>query len=388
MSSGGIRDRVAAHLRDLSPYVPGRPIAEIEREYGLERVVKLASNENPLGPSRRACEAVTRELAEVHRYPDGGATLLRDELARRFGVGPDRVLLGNGSNEILTLLARVLLGPGNEAVFAEGAFAIYALATQAAGARGIAVPMKDFTHDLDAIVDAIGPRTRIVFLGNPNNPTGTIYRRAAWERFLERVPRDVVVVCDDAYAEYVTDPEYPDTLREADRHPHLVVLRTFSKIYGLAGLRIGYGIGPADLVDLIDRLRDPFNVNHLAQVAALGALDDDEHVRASRELNRAGLDFLSRVCRALSLPFVPSHANFLLVEVGDGAHAFQALLRAGVIVRPVGGYGFPGHVRVSIGTPEENTVFAQALAALLGRSGTAAAQLVQPPLEARGGAGG
>lgn len=386
MSRGGPTNdpaaRVAPYLRALHPYVPGRPASEIEREYGLDHVVKLASNENPLGPSPRAVEAMQGALGGLHRYPDGDGRDLRSALAERFRVSTKRVLLGNGSNEILTLLGRILLGPGDESVMSEGAFIVYLLATQASGARRVALPAVEYGHDLDAMAGAITDRTRVVFLANPNNPTGTLFRRAEWERFLARVPEDVVVVCDNAYAEYVLDPDYPDSLADIDAHPGLVGLRTFSKIHGLAGLRVGYGIGPEWLVDLVDRVRDPFNVNHLAQVGALAALDDDAHVRRCRETNRQGLAFLERVCRALGIGFVPSHGNFLLVEVGEAAQAFEALLRAGVITRPVAGYGFPRHLRVSVGTPEENSAFAQALAALLGRSDAAVGGLVQPPVEA------
>jgi histidinol-phosphate aminotransferase len=378
----GVLDRiVGAHLRSLDPYIPGRPAEDVAREHGLADVIKLASNENPLGPSARALAAAEAALREVNRYPDGAALSLRQRLADRLGVGPERVLLGNGSNELITLIARLVLSPGHEGVVAEGAFAIYRLAIQGAGAAARVVPMRDHTHDLAAMCDAIGPTTRMVFLGNPNNPTGTIYRRAEWERFLERVPKDVVVLCDDAYAEYVDDRDYPDTVREPDRHPLLVVLRTFSKIYGLAGLRVGYGIGPTDLVDLVDRLRDPFNVNHVAQRAAAAALDDTDHVARSQRVNRAGRAFLERTCRALGLAFVPSHANFLMVDVGDGRQVTGALERTGVIVRPIAGYGFPRHVRVSVGLPEENTRFAQALAALCGKGGSTAAALVQEKLK-------
>lgn len=374
--------KVAPHIRAIMPYVPGNPASEIEREYGLDEVIKIASNENPLGPSPRAAAAMQAAVAELNRYPDGDATDLRGALATRFGVTPERVLLGNGSNEILTLLGRILLGPGDEAVMSEGAFIVYLLATQVGGATRVAVPTVEYGHDLDAMAGAITEKTRVVFLANPNNPTGTMFRRAEWERFLSRVPDDVVVVSDNAYAEYVVDPEYPDAMAEVDSHPGLVVVRTFSKIYGLAGLRVGYGVGPAWLVDLVDRVRDPFNVNHLAQVGALAALEDDAHVRACREMNRQGLRFLERVCRALGLAFVPSFGNFLLIEIGDAANAFEALLRTGVITRPVGGYGFPRHLRVSVGTPEENTAFAQAVAALLGRSDAAVSGLVQEPFSA------
>lgn len=374
--------RVAPYVRALMPYVPGKPVEQIEREYGLDEVIKLASNENPLGPSPRAVAAMQSALAELHRYPDGDATDLRAALATRLGVPPKRLLLGNGSNEILTLLGRILLRPGDEAVMSEGAFIVYLLATQASGATRVAVPTTAYGHDLDAMAGAINEKTRVVFLANPNNPTGTMFRRSDWERFLSRVPDDVVVVSDNAYAEYVIDSDYPDPLTHVDAHPGLVALRTFSKIYGLAGLRIGYGVGPQWLVDLVDRVRDPFNVNHLAQVGALAALDDDAHVRACREMNRRGLSFLERVCRALGLGFVPSHGNFMLIEIGDAKNAFEAFLRAGVITRPVAGYGFPNHLRVSVGTPEENTAFAAAVAALLGRSGAALSGLVQEPFVA------
>lgn len=373
----------------IEPYKPGKPIEELERELGIKSATKLASNENPLGPSPKALAAIAAAAARVNRYPDGASFKLRTKLAKRLGVAGNQLVFGCGGDEIFELMAKSFIGPGDEVVYAWPSFAMYPIVTKGMGGTPVPVPLTPaLVHDLPAMRAAITPRTRVVMVCNPNNPTGTSVGRTELDAFVASLPADVLLLIDEAYYEFVRRADFPDSLAWVAKRPGTLIMRTFSKIYGLAGLRIGYGIGPADLVDLIDRLRDPFNVNHLAQVAALGALDDDEHVRASRELNRAGLDFLSRVCRALSLPFVPSHANFLLVEVGDGAHAFQALLRAGVIVRPVGGYGFPGHVRVSIGTPEENTVFAQALAALLGRSGTAAAQLVQPPLEARGGAGG
>lgn len=380
-SSGGKPyDRVAPYLRELMPYVPGRPAEAIAKEYGLAEVMKLASNENPLGPSPRALEAFASVARELHRYPDGDAAVLRTALADRLGVPADRILLGNGSNEILTLIGRVLLKPGDEAVMSEGAFVVYLLATQASGARRVAVPAPGFSHDLEAMAAAIGPKTRVVFLANPNNPTGTLFRRAQWEAFLDRVPDDVVVVCDNAYAEYVDEPEYPDALQDLERHPQLVVLRTFSKIHGLAGLRVGYGVGPGWLVDLVDRLRDPFNVSLPGQAAVLAALDDHAHIAASRLANREGRKFLERVCRALGLPFVESHGNFLMIEVGEAGPAYENLLRAGVIVRPVAGYGYPKHLRVSVGLPGENTAFAQSLAAILGRSGPSVAGLVQDPL--------
>ncbi len=348
-------------LVSLVPYQPGKPVEEVEREYGIRNSIKLASNENPLGPSPRAIEAMRGALAGPHRSPDGGGFYLKQKLAAKLGVGADQIALGTGSNEILELVARTFLRPGEDAVMSEQAFVVYASVVQAAAGVPRAVPLRDFAHDLDAIAAAVRKSTRLVFLGNPNNPTGTIYRRAAFERLLERLPKVVVVVADDAYAEYVVDPEYPRTLKYVKPDRLLVTLRTFSKIYGLAGLRIGYGIGPAELVAALERIRQPFNVNSLAQVAALAALDDDEHVERSRRTNRDGMVFLERELARLGLPYVPSQANFVLVRVGSGGEVYERLLRRGVIVRPVGGYGFPDHLRVTVGTEEENRRFIGAL---------------------------
>jgi histidinol-phosphate aminotransferase len=348
-------------LASLVPYQPGKPVEEVEREYGICDSIKLASNENPLGPSPGAVEALRGALAGIHRYPDGGGFYLKQKLATKLGVGAEQIALGNGSNEILELVARTFLRPGEDAVMSEQAFVVYASVVQAAAGIPRAVPLREFTHDLDAIAAAVRKSTRLVFLGNPNNPTGTIYRRSAFERLLERLPKDVVVVADDAYAEYVTDPEYPHTLDYLSADRLLITLRTFSKIYGLAGLRIGYGVGPAELVAALERIRQPFNVNLLAQVAALAALDDDEHVERSRRANREGMLFLEREFTRLGLAYVPSQANFVLVRVGAGGEVYERLLRRAVIVRPVGGYGFPEHVRVTVGTAEENRRFVGAL---------------------------
>jgi histidinol-phosphate aminotransferase len=354
-------------LASLVPYQPGKPIEEVEREYGIGDSIKLASNENPLGPSPRALAAMREAAANVNRYPDGGGFYLKQKLAEKLGVGADQIALGNGSNEILELVARSFLRPGDEAVMSAQAFVVYASVVQAAAGIPRAVPLRDFTHDLDAIGDTVGRSTRLVFLGNPNNPTGTIYRRAAFERLLDRLPRDVVVVADDAYAEYVEDPDYPRTIDYLRPDRLLVTMRTFSKIYGLAGLRIGYGIGPAEIIAAIERVRQPFNVNSLAQAGALAALDDEEHVERSRRTNREGLDFLAAAFARLGLDYVPSHANFVLVRVGNGGAVYEALLRQGVIVRPVAGYGFPEHVRVTVGTPSENERFVAALEKALAR---------------------
>ncbi|GIW44712.1 MAG: histidinol-phosphate aminotransferase [Candidatus Binatia bacterium] len=341
-------------IRTLAPYPPGKPIEELEREYGIRDSIKLASNENPLGPSPRAVAAIQEALGQLHRYPDGSGYYLKRALARKLGVSPDAILLGNGSNELIELAVRTFLRAGDEAVMADQAFVIYRLVVQAQGARARIVPLRHYTHDLEAMADALTPATRMVFLANPNNPTGTIFFRDEWEEFLARVPEDVIVVMDEAYFEYVEDPRYPDSLASHLPARALITLRTFSKIYGLAGLRIGYGIAPPPLVDLMDRVRAPFNVSSLAQVAALAALEDDEHVARTRRVNREGMEFLRREFERLGLEYVPSWANFMLVRVGNGARVYEALLRRGVIVRPMGVYGFPEHVRISIGTAAEN----------------------------------
>jgi histidinol-phosphate aminotransferase len=357
-------DLVPPWIRTLAPYAPGKPIEELERELGIHDSIKLASNENPLGPSPKALAAIAAALPDLHRYPDGSAFHLKRRLAARLRVAPEELVLGNGSNEIIELLVRTFLRPGDEAVMADQAFVIYRLVVQAAGGTSRIVPLRDFTHDVDAIAAAIDARTRLVFLANPNNPTGTIFRRAAWERFLARLPRGVVVVADDAYAEYVDDPEYPDTVHERGEGA-VVTLRTFSKLYGLAGLRIGYAVAPATVADALERVRQPFNVNALALVGALAALDDDAHVERTLAVNRAGMAFLVRAFDLLGLAHVPSAANFVLVRVGDGARVYEALLRRGVIVRPMGGYGFPEHVRVTVGTAAENERLVAALRAVL-----------------------
>ena len=361
-----LRALVPEWIRTLTPYPPGKPIDELERELGIRDSIKLASNENPLGPSPKAVAAITAALGDLHRYPDGSAFHLKRRLAERLGVSEAELIVGNGSNEIIELAVRTFLRPGDEAVMADQAFVVYRLVVQAAGGTSRIVPLRDFTHDLEAIAAAVTPRTRLVFLGNPNNPTGTIFRRAAWRAFLGRLPEHLLVVADDAYAEYVEDPEYPDTFRErGDGRVPVLSLRTFSKLYGLAGLRIGYGVGAAPVIDALDRIRQPFNVNALALAGARAALDDEEHVRRTLAANRAGMAFLTDAFHALGLAHVPSAANFVLVRVGDGARVYEALLRRGVIVRPMAVYGFPAHVRVTVGTEAENGRFVAALRAVL-----------------------
>lgn len=351
-----IIDQVPEYIRSLIPYAPGKPIEEVEREYGIEGSVKLASNENPLGPSPRAVKALQERLPQLHLYPDGDCFYLKQGLAAKFGVSPERLIFGNGSNELIELAVRTFLQPGDEAVMAHQAFVIYRLVAQAAGGSCKIVPLKDFSHDLEAMARAITPKTRLLFLANPNNPTGTIYRKKEWERFLERVNPEVLLIVDEAYFEYVGDADYPDSLAY-HRGRAILTLRTFSKIYGLAGLRIGYGIGAKEIIDLMHRVRQPFNVNAAAQWAALAALDDHEHVKRSLEINREGMSYLTKEIASLGLEQIPSQANFILIRVGNGQGVFDQLLRRGVIVRPMGGYDLPKYIRVTIGTMEENSRF-------------------------------
>jgi histidinol-phosphate aminotransferase len=356
-----IVEQVPEYIRSLIPYEPGKPIEEVEREYGIANSVKLASNENPLGPSPKALAAIREKLAQLNLYPDGDCFYLKQGLAKKLGVASEKLIFGTGSNEIIELAVRTFLRPGDEAVMAQQAFVVYQLIVQAVGGKGKAVPLKNFTHDLEAINEAITPQTRMVFLANPNNPTGTIYRRDEWERFLGKVSLDVLLIVDEAYFEYVKEPGYPNSLEYHAEDRAILTLRTFSKLYGLAGLRIGYGVGARELIALMQRVRQPFNVNAPAQWAALAALDDVEHVKRSLEANREGLEYLQKEFTRLGLAFVPSSANFILVRVGKGQEVFQQLLRRGVIVRPMTGYKFPEHVRVTVGTMPENRKFIETL---------------------------
>ena len=366
-------DLVLPPVAALHPYEPGKPIEELEREGGAGDVIKLASNENPLGPSPMAIAAVTAALAEVNRYPDGGCWALTRKIAARHQVGVERIFAASGSVEVLNLLAFLFLRPGLNSVFSEHAFAIYALATAAAGGEWRAIPMKPgYRFDLDAIAAAIDGNTRLVFLDNPNNPTGTIFRTAEWEKFLAKVPEQVLIVADEAYFEFVRDPDYPDSLKYHDTGRMIVTLRTFSKIFGLAGLRIGYAVARPDIVTLLHKVRQPFNVTSLAQVAAIAGLDDGVHVRQTLEINAAGLAYLGHEFKRLGIDFVPSHANFILAEVGDALKVFNDLLKLGVIVRPMGGYGLPRHLRISVGLEQENRRLVSALEQVLAQPPQAA----------------
>jgi len=355
------------YVRSIAPYIPGKPIGELAREYGVaeESIVKLASNENPRGPSPKARKAVMAACAGITRYPDGNGFAVKSALAQRLGVAMHQIVLGNGSNDVLELVTQAFLRPGDDAVYAQHAFAVYPLATQARGARGIEVNARNYGHDLEAMARAITERTRIVFVANPNNPTGTWIPPSAVKSFVGAVPRDCLVVLDEAYDEYLEPAQRSPSVGWIAEHPNLVVSRTFSKAYGLAGLRVGFGVMDASVADMLNRVRQPFNVSSVAQAAALAALADTEYVAESASLNRAGLAQLACALDALGVEYVPSHANFLLVRVGDGARVYEHLLRRGVIVRPVANYGLPAHVRVTIGLPEENRRFLTALESAL-----------------------
>ena len=359
-------DQVPEYIRTLIPYAPGKPIEEVEREIGIANSIKLASNENPLGPSPLALDAMRQRLAQLHLYPDGDCFYLKRALMAKLNVASDNLIFGNGSNEIIELAIRTFMRAGDEAVMARQAFVVYKLVVQAVGGISQEVPLRNFTHDLEAIGAFINARTRIVFLANPNNPTGTIYRKAQWEAFLKQVPDEILIIVDEAYFEYVEAPDYPDSLDYHRQGKALLTLRTFSKLYGLAGVRIGYGIADKEIISLMHRVRQPFNVNAPAQWGALAALNDSEHVRRSLDNNRQGLGYLTAEFDKLGIEYVPSHANFILLRVGKGEDVFNRLLALGIIVRPMAGYQLPEHLRVTIGTMDENRKFIDALTKALG----------------------
>jgi histidinol-phosphate aminotransferase len=356
-----IIDQSLAYVRSISPYVPGKPITALAREMGLpvESIVKLASNENPLGMSPKARAAVEKAISGVERYPDQFDLIAK--VAERAGVAQNQVVLGNGSNDVLDLAARVFLAPGRSSVFSQHAFAVYPLATLSAGAQCIAAPARHYGHDLDAMQAAIRPDTRVVWIANPNNPTGNFLPYAEIHAFLKVVPADVAVVLDEAYNEYLPPAERVDTVAWLKEFPNLIITRTFSKIYGLAGLRVGYAVASAEVADLMNRVRQPFNVNNLAIAAAIAALDDHLFIAESYELNRRGMEQLVAGLKRLGLEHIPSHGNFVTFAVNDGAAVNQKLLQQGVIVRPIGGYGLPNHLRVTIGLETENARFLAAL---------------------------
>ena len=356
-------DLAPAYVRAIAPYQPGKPIGELAREFGLDpaTIIKLASNENPLGPSPLALKAIEQALPDIARYPDGNGFELKSKLARHHGVDMTQIVLGNGSNDVLELAARVFLVPGREAVYSQHAFAVYPLVVQAVGAAGVEVPARDFGHDLNAMLQAVTPRTRMVFIADPNNPTGTLLDRQELFAFLRALPGEVIAVLDEAYHEYLPDPLSTGSVAWLSQFPNLIITRTFSKAYGLAGLRIGYAMARSDVAGLMNRVRQPFNVNSLALVAAAAALDDHEFVRRSFDLNQTGLRQITAGLKRLGLAYIPSFANFVSFRVKDAAGVFQRLLGQGVIVRPIAGYGLPDYLRVSIGLESENGRFLASL---------------------------
>jgi histidinol-phosphate aminotransferase len=347
-------DRANPQLRDLAVYEPGKPIEETARELNVDPsdIIKLASNENPLGPSPKALAAMRDAVEFAHRYPDGGGFYLREALAAKLKISRENIILGNGSNEIIEFLAHAFLNRGDEVVASEHAFIAYKLIAAVFGAHTIETPSPDFRHHLDEMLAAITPRTRLVFIANPNNPTGTLVTQDKIDSFMERVPENVVVVFDEAYFEYV-DPA-PDTLRFVRDNRNVIVLRTFSKIHGLAGLRVGYGIARTELIDILQKTREPFNVSSIAQTAALAALADNAHQRETKRLTDEGRDYFESAFKSMNLDFVPSAANFVFVKVGDGAAIFKALLQRRIIVRALKGYKLPEWIRISVGTMEQN----------------------------------
>jgi len=357
------------YVSAIQPYVPGKPVEELERELGIRDSVKLASNENPLGPSPLVLKEIINDLTNtksslsLNRYPDGNGYYLKQALSGGLSVSEDEIILGNGSNELIDIAARTFLQPGDEAVMAFPSFVVYPMATQAQGATAIQIPLKKYTHDLDAMADAITSSTKIVFIANPNNPTGTMNTKAEFERFMKRIPEGILVVCDEAYCEYVTKPDYPDSMKYLAQGKDILILRTFSKMYGLAGLRIGYGIGGKDIIGEMNKLRPPFNTSSIAQKAALWALQDESHLRRTREINEQGKTYLYKELDSIGMKYVPTEANFIFMPLAHDAHTlYTILLKQGVIVRPMGQH----EIRVTIGLPEENKRFIDALKKVMG----------------------
>ena len=358
-------DLAPEYIHSIAPYQPGKPISELAREMGLDEhsIIKLASNENPFGTSPLALEAMAKALKEVMRYPDGNGFELKTALSKKYAVDSDQIMLGNGSNDVLELAARVFLKPGTSAVYSQHAFAVYPLVTQAVGANGISVPAKNFGHDLDAMLEAITPETRVVFIANPNNPTGTFVAAADLLRFLKRISPDVLVVLDEAYNEYLPEASKANSIEWLNRFPNLLITRTFSKIYGMAGIRVGFGLSHTHVAGLMNRIRQPFNVNSIGLSGALAAINDIEFVKRSYTLNLAGMLQITTGLHRLGIEYIPSYGNFLSFCVRDGKAitVYQHLLKKGIIVRPLGIYEMPQHLRVTIGLESENHIFLQSL---------------------------
>ncbi|MBV37028.1 MAG: histidinol-phosphate transaminase [Rickettsiales bacterium] len=349
-------------VQELHPYQPGKPISELERELGITNIVKLASNENPIGISSMAQAAMEKEFSELARYPDANGYYLKAKIAERVGVDINQITLGNGSNDVLELIARVFVSPEHEVIFSQHAFVVYPIVTQAIGAKKVVIPAKDWGHDLEATAAAITPNTRMIFIANPNNPTGTWVKSAELKAFMDKVPEDVLVILDEAYYEYVEDKDYPQTIPWIKEYPNLIVTRTFSKAYGLAGVRAGYAVANEEITGLINRPRQPFNMNSLALAAAEAVLDDHAYLQKALDVNKAGMEQLEAVFKELNYDYIPSVTNFITVDMGKPAGPiYQHMLEQGVIVRPVANYEMPNHLRVSIGLEEENAKFIRVL---------------------------
>jgi len=358
---------IPPHIKNLVPYPPGKPLEELEREYGITGSIKMASNENSLGPSPKAVQAIAGALANLHRYPDGSCYYLAQALSAKLGVSPEQIVFGNGSDEIIVLLAAALVMPGDEVISSNPSFLVYPKAAQAQGGVNRVVPLAaDMRHDLKAILDRINDRTRLIFLDNPNNPTGTIFSKAEFEAFLSQVPDHVVTVLDEAYVDFVDQDKRIDVRDYLNGSKPVVGLRTFSKAYGLAGLRVGFGLMPREIADCLHRVRGPFNVNSLAQVGAIAALDDEEHYQKTLSMTKEGIAWLSARLAALRVTPLPTQTNFFLVDLKqDGKAFYQAMLKRGVIVRPMTAYGLPSYIRITVGTSAENERLLQAVAATL-----------------------
>jgi histidinol-phosphate aminotransferase len=362
-------------ISSVPVYEPGRPIEEVARELGfadVSEIIKVASNENELGPSPKAMKAMAAAATDMHRYPDGGCFYLKGRLSAKLGVKPQNLLFGNGSNELIEFLGHVLLGPKTNLVMSEGAFVVYRLVAKLFNAQVIAAPMKKFAHDLDALLAAVTPETRMVIICNPNNPTGTIVSSAKIKVFLKKLPAHVLAVFDEAYFEYMPDDKKPDLIKEIQKgRENVIVLRTFSKAYGLAGLRIGYAVGHENLIASLNRVRQPFNVNAMALAAALAAIDDDRHLEKTRKTIFQGLELFAKNFPTIGagLEFVPSYANFILVKTGNGREVFKELQKRKIIVRPMDGYGLPDWIRITVGTPAQNRAVLKALREMFSRSG-------------------
>jgi histidinol-phosphate aminotransferase len=343
------------YVRELIPYLPGKPVEELQRELGITGVIKLASNENPLGPSPKAIQALRGKLTEVNWYPDGESFYLKNELAAKLSIGYESLIVGNGSNDVIEIAARTFMKPGDEAIMGEFAFIVYPLVTKAIGAKAVISAMPGLIHDLKNMYTKISNKTKMIFIANPNNPTGTMVTKEQLEWFIDKVPDDIIIIIDEAYFEYVQSAEYPNSLDYHKTAPNIITLRTFSKIYGLAGLRLGWGASSPDIISFMNRVREPFNVNSLAQAAGLSALSDSEHINNSVEINNEGREYLRSEFDKLGIKYFDSYTNFILIDLkSDPLPLYNALLKKGVIVRPVGGYGLKTHLRISIGIMEEN----------------------------------